>query len=173
MSRLHNKYDLSNEYGIGYTSNTNIPFYFDLDKFDVIYNYYWYERKDGYIEANLWESETKKNTTILLHRLIMNTPDGMDTDHKNGKESRNDNRASNLRIATRSQNQRNQGLHSHNTSGHTGVSWSKTKNKWRAYIELNGKYKHLGYFVDIDEAIKARITAEKHYYGEWRYEKIS
>lgn len=44
-----------------------------------------------------------------------------------------------------------------------GVCWSNTANKWRAYINLEGKQKHLGYFDDIEDAIQARKDAEDIY----------
>ena len=44
-----------------------------------------------------------------------------------------------------------------------GVCWSNTSNKWRAYINIDGKQKHLGYFDDIEDAIKARKEAESIY----------
>ena len=44
-----------------------------------------------------------------------------------------------------------------------GVCWSNASNKWRAYINIDGKQKHLGYFDDIEDAIKARKEAESIY----------
>ena len=44
-----------------------------------------------------------------------------------------------------------------------GVCWSNKSNKWRAYINIDGKQKHLGYFDDIEDAIKARKEAESIY----------
>ena len=44
-----------------------------------------------------------------------------------------------------------------------GVCWSNTTNKWRAYINLEGKQKHLGYFDNIEDAIQARKDAEDIY----------
>lgn len=55
-------------------------------------------------------------------------------------------------------------VQSNNTSGYKGVFWSKYHNKWQAYIHLHGKRKHLGYFDDIEDAIKARIEAEENYF---------
>ena len=49
-----------------------------------------------------------------------------------------------------------------------GVSWDKLKNKWAAYIGINRKRVHLGYFADIQDAIDARVNAEKKYFGEYR-----
>lgn len=40
-----------------------------------------------------------------------------------------------------------------------GYSWKKDKQKWKAYITLNGKQKHLGYFDNEQDAIKARKEA--------------
>jgi len=59
---------------------------------------------------------------------------------------KHDNRASNLRLATRSQNQANQCLRKNNTSGHKGVDFQKNRNKWRARIKIDNKEFHLGYF---------------------------
>lgn len=53
-----------------------------------------------------------------------------------------------------------------NTSGKTGVSFIKSKNKWRAYITKNNKQINLGLFIDIKDAICARNEAELKYYGK-------
>lgn len=54
---------------------------------------------------------------------------------------------------------------SDNTSGHTGVSWNKLRNKWMAFINLGGKQKHIGYFTDKKDAIKARQAYEARHYN--------
>ena len=43
-----------------------------------------------------------------------------------------------------------------NTSGVRGVSYIKSKNRWRAYMTINGKLKILGTFKDKQAAIDAR-----------------
>lgn len=53
---------------------------------------------------------------------------------------------------------------SRNTSGHKGVSWEKRSGKWHAYIGIKGKNKHLGYFDDLEDAVKARKEAEEKYH---------
>lgn len=73
-------------------------------------------------------------------------------DHINGCPS--DNRWSNLREATRHQNSINTRKRQDNTSGFKGVHWHKSGKKWQAYIKLNGKKYHLGYF-DTPEAASA------------------
>lgn len=62
-------------------------------------------------------------------------------------------------------------LHKGNKSGHKGVSWIKSRNKWRAYIGIKGKQITLGYFTNKEDAIKARITAEEKYYKPYLEEK--
>lgn len=56
-------------------------------------------------------------------------------------------------------------LNKNNTSGYRGISYKKDRGKYRAYIKYQGKDIFLGYFNDIDDAIKARQEAEKEYFG--------
>jgi len=81
-----------------------------------------------------------------------------DCDHIN--RIRTDNRWINLRHVSRQCNIRNSGRRSTNTSGITGVSWCKQYDKWVVGIGISGKVKHLGYFKDFTEAVKARWEAE-------------
>lgn len=95
---------------------------------------------------------------VRFHRLIMDAPMGLDVDHINRNTL--DNRKSNLRIATRTQNLHNTDAPKHNKSGHKGVCWYPPYNKWRAYISLNRKMQTLGYFATIEDACRARKSAE-------------
>lgn len=57
-----------------------------------------------------------------------------------------------------------------NTSGIKGVSWSKQKQDWEAYIKFKGHLYHLGHFEKLEDAGKARARAEENFYGnflEW------
>ena len=169
--RAYNKYDLSGEYGIGYATNGK-KFYFDLEDYNKIRGYRWYvNESDGYVEAIKENNETRH---IKLHRLIMDVVDQdwriCQVDHIHGRESRYDNRKSNLRIVTVSQNGMNKGLQSNNTSGVRGVNWDKQRQKWRVRIKINGKEIHLGYFTKLDDAIKVRENAERKYFGEYAYD---
>ena len=84
-----------------------------------------------------------------------------DLDHENREKK--DNRISNLRLATRSQNMRNYLLSKNNISGVRGISWNKQFFRWEAYIEINKESIHLGVFKDFDDAVKARYEAEIKY----------
>ena len=67
------------------------------------------------------------------------------------------------------QNQMNRvNLPSNNTSGVIGVWWNKQLKKWQAMIYYYGKSKHLGYFINKEDAIKVRKEAEIKYFGEFR-----
>ena len=58
-------------------------------------------------------------------------------------------------------NIRNHKLYSHNTSGVSGVHFAEASNKWKATIRYNGRNIHLGYYASFEDAVNARIVAEK------------
>ncbi len=107
---------------------------------------------------------TNKPGFRRIHRMICPGDDG-DVDHING--IRCDNRRSNLRRCSRSQNNMNSKTPVTNSSGVKGVSWNKRKLQWVAYISKNRRI-HLGYFTDFDAAVAARKSAEKKYHGNFR-----
>jgi hypothetical protein len=74
-----------------------------------------------------------------------------------------DNRVENLRLVTRSENNKNRGLSPKNTSGITGVCWSKVKKKWESKIKINGKDINLGRSSNFFEACCLRKSAECKY----------
>lgn len=51
------------KYGIGYCSNTNSEFYFDMEDYHNIKNYTWCEHilQSGYHALEAWDSKTKKS----------------------------------------------------------------------------------------------------------------
>lgn len=164
-TKKYNEYDLDTyDYGIGWASNTNKQFIFDKDDFDLIKDKCWRENKtSGYIVT-----ATNSKTNIALHRLVMNCPEGKYIDHIN--RNRTDNRKSNLRFSTLQENNYNKDNKNNCSSGHKGVSWNKRMNKWETYIFKNKKKILLGYFINLDEAIKVREKAEIQYFGNFSYE---
>lgn len=100
-----------------------------------------------------------------LHRVLTNAPKGTEVDHINGNTL--DNRLCNLRVCSKAENNRNKPHQSNNTSGHMGVSFKKDKRKWKAYISVNKKQLHLGYFSTKEEAIQVRRQAEIKYFKEF------
>ena len=158
-----NIFDLSGEYGIGYTAK-NEQFYFDLEDFDKIKDICWHINKNGYVVARSVEGKT-----LQMHCLIMETNDSKQVIDHIVTEHKNDNRKQNLRITTQEYNGKNRKKGKNNKSGVTGVHWHKAQQKWVAFISINKKLKHLGYFKNIEDAIKIRKEAEIKYYGEYRY----
>lgn len=162
-SKKYNTYDLSGEYGIGYTSKGE-EFYFDLEDYDKIKDYCWHINEQGYVVTK----DANRNL-ILMHRLIMFCPIDKVIDHRNGKETRNNNRKYNLRICTIQENGMNIAVRVDNTTGVTGVTWDKYENKWIARIGYKGQRIHLGYFNSFDDAVYARKKAEEKYFGEYAH----
>ena len=160
--KKYNTYDLSGEYGVGYTFKGE-EFYFDLEDYDKIKDYCWY-KTGNYIGTN----RTDSKGLLLLHRLILKVSDNYVVDHKNHKEY--DNRKQNLRICTRLDNSHNSTKSSRNKSGVNGVCYYKKLNCWNTRISVNNKVISLGYFKNFDDAVKARKEAEKKYYGEFNYD---
>ena len=167
---LHNKkyntYDLSGEYGIGYTE-CGKEFYFDLEDYDKIKDYYWNAKdsNDNHIIGSV------NGTKTSLHRFLMNvnSESNLVVDHIN-THCPEDNRKKNLRIVTMSENQMNRKLAKNNTSGITGVVWSKKDNLWIAQIGLNNQKIIIGYFKNFNDAVKVRKEAEEKYFGEYSYD---
>lgn len=167
-NKKYNEYDLSGEYGIGYTSNTDSEgrnyFYFDLEDYDLIKDYCWSFGSADVVNSGSYGKH------IMLHRLIMGVLDNNNVDVDHIKHNRYDNRKSQLRIVTNSQNQMNKGIRSNNTSGVTGVYWVKSRNEWLAIITKDNKTHNLGYYKNKEDAIKARKEAEEKYFGEYSYD---
>lgn len=158
-----NTYDLSGEYGIGYTSK-GVPFFFDKEDYELIVQYKWWLNTNGYIYASC-------PTKISMHRLVMGTNDkNVKIDHIH--HNKTDNRKSELRIVTDSQNQMNSVPRKH-SSICRGVSWHKKNKKWIAQISVYGKLKYLGLFEKEEDAIRARKKAEELYYKEFAYQEKS
>lgn len=102
----------------------------------------------------------------LLHRRILRPPDGFVTDHINGDKL--DNRRSNLRIATPSQNQQNnKGRVADRKSKYKGVIWLAHENKWAAGILVGGKYRRITRHVSEEDAARAYDGAALFYYREF------
>ena len=106
-----------------------------------------------------------KRKTTPMHRFILNAPHDLEVDHINGDPL--DNRKSNLRLCTRSQNSRNTKTPKTNTSGYKGVSWNKYHKKWSVRIRNGAKYEHGGYYDDKEMAAIRYNELAINYYGEF------
>lgn len=164
-----NRIDICEDYCVGYTNGTNVAFYFDISDLDVVCQYTWWadfrkKYNTTYIKTTIHEAGKKKH--IYLHKLL--TSNEL-TDHIDRNPLNN--RRSNLRVADDTQNNRNASIAKNNTSGVTGVVWVKHNQKWGAQIMVNYQSINLGYYINKDDAIKARLEAEQKYFGEFAPQK--
>ena len=159
-NKKYNIYDLSGNFGIGWTNNTNKEFYFDLDKYNDIKDICWCEALRRGMHCLLgYDSSVGRVVPMHIYLGYKNY------DHINRNEL--DNRSCNLRQCTQQENTRNQSVSSRNSSGVIGVVWEKRHNKWRARIHIGAKEIYLGEFIDKESAIRARLIAEKEYFKEF------
>lgn len=156
-----NEYTLYQDYGVGRTTNTNEEFYFDLSDYDKIKKICWIVCKNEYGYKRLVGTDCETGLKISMIELL----GYKGYDHKDRNPLNN--RRSNLRKATSSQQCMNRNKFENNTSGFIGVSWRKREEKWCSYIQINKKTISLGYYKDKKDAIIARLKAEKKYYGEF------
>lgn len=121
------------------------------------------------LNGRKWRIDTKgyvacfdDKVYLLLHRLVNKTPDGFDTDHRDGVRTNNVKR--NLRTLTRSQNTKNRSMSKSNTSGYTGVKWNTRSKKWLVYITVDYRAIYLGGYLDKEKAsLVYQQAAAKHF----------
>lgn len=105
----------------------------------------------------------------MLHRVIFERVLGREllkteeVDHIDGDCGNN--RRSNLRLATHSENAKNRRRYRSNTSGYKGVH--HLNNKWTATINIDHKQTRLGVFNTPEEAYEAYCKAAIEHYGEF------
>lgn len=142
----------------------------DAEDYDFLMQWDWryargYAIRDKKIRNPNGKSIVKRT---FMHRVILNTPEGMDTDHING--DRADNRKTNLRFCTRRENTLNRRPLS-GSSQYKGVFLIKRYKykKWMAYIKACGKGRFLGCFALEKDAALAYNAAAKELFGEFAF----
>jgi len=98
---------------------------------------------------------------VQMHRLIMGLEIGQEADVDHINHDLLDNRKSNLRVGTRSQNLQNMRLRPQNKSGHPGIWWDQHRRKWLAQAKAEGKYVISKRFNTREEAIAALTQARE------------
>ena len=78
--------------------------------------------------------------------------------------NRGNNKWSNLRAATTTQNRCNKPMYRNNKSGFKGVSWHKQHRKWYATLQIERRALFLGLFPTAEEAYAAYVKAAKKYH---------
>jgi len=131
----------------------------------------WYAHKQG--NTYYAKRTTSVNNHVIIvhmHREVLglgvdNGSDYVDHIDRNGLN----NQRSNLRICTKSQNGISRPAQSNNTSGYKGVTWDKTRKKWKAQIMLNQKGIFIGRFNTPEEAATAYDKKAIEIFGEFAY----
>lgn len=137
--------------------------------------YTYVDREDADLRVLTWHctshgraarSRIEDHKTIYLHKVIaermgiVGEIDHIDNDPLN-------NRRSNLRGCTRTQNQANAPKSRGSTSQYKGVHWSESHSGWVAQIKHNEKVTYLGQFEDEMDAALTYDAAAKKEFGEY------
>jgi hypothetical protein len=95
----------------------------------------------------------------------LQVPSGSIVDHINGDAK--DNREDNIRLTNHTGNNRNSRKPSHNTTGVKGLTWTKNRKAYRAFIKVNGKQVYLGTHQTLDAGKDVLEAARAKYHGEY------
>lgn len=134
----------------------------DEEDFIKVSQYKWHTCMTG---SRMYAQTRIDGKRIYMHHFILPKKDYVEIDHVNCNGL--DNRKENLRYATSQQNKRNREKGKNNTSGFKGVSFRKDRNKWRAHITIDYKYRHLGHYDTAIEAAVAYNQAALKFFGEY------
>lgn len=129
----------------------------------------WQIRASGatsYVQRSIYSGSDYQGYESL-HRLIAGCSSDQVVDHINCNGL--DNRRSNLRVCSHSQNMQNRKIHSNNQSGFKGVYFDPAAHclPWRAQIRANGKKHNLGRFSSAVAAHQAYLKAAEKLHGEF------
>ena len=129
----------------------------DDEDFEKVSQYKW-------CYSNRYATTTQKGITFRMHRYILGAIDpALYVDHINSNSL--DNRKSNLRFVTPSQNAKNKSAHKNSYCGYKGVSRSRLK--FKAQIFHNRKSIFLGVFDNPEDAAEAYNKKAKELFGEF------
>lgn len=162
--RFSQKYEMENDITYIYIKNQGgfkkaIIDTEDIDKCKKIG--IWSLTKDGYV--------INCKTGIYLHRLIMDCPDDLEVDHI--YHNLLDNRKSQLRLATSSQQKMNTRLRKDNRAGHRGIYFDTDRQKWAVHLK-DGDRRVTKRFDSYDEAEKYCDLKLQEIHQEFKYKEI-
>lgn len=121
----------------------------DDDDLELVSKYKWWIVPQGYAVTKIKRNDGSRRT-IGMHRIILGDPPTPAIDHIN--RNKLDNRKSNLRACSDSQNCRNKPTIKGKSSKHRGVSFRR--GRWQVVVRVNGVLKWLGYHKSEEDAAK-------------------
>jgi len=124
--------------------------------------FHWHKTTNGYVAGYVVEQGGRR---VYLHRWLLDAQPGQFVDHIDGNKLNN--RRSNLRLVTRSQNQANRRHNRTSRSRYKGVTWHKRRKRWMARIQVRGRRITIGYFNDPLQAAYEYDAFARNYFGEY------
>lgn len=130
----------------------------DVADLDLVRPYSW-------SSSNGYAAHKTEKDKVYMHRLIMGLGKGDKryVDHINGDTG--DNRRSNLRIVTMSENLRNMRRQAPHSSRFKGVTWDARRETWAAQATLNYRHHFLGYHDTEELAAQAYDAFARQHFG--------
>lgn len=136
----------------------------DADDYEWLAKYKWNCQNN---KGGFYAFRSEGHKMIAMHREIIRAPEGLLVDHIDGNGLNN--RKSNLRLCTHSQNTYNRRPNRNCSSRYKGISFHKMSKKWEVAICCKGKREHLGRFDDEVKAALAYDRKAKQLFGEFAY----
>lgn len=166
-ARNTNQYKLFDNYAIIIITSKTFGVektYIDIEDVEKCKQYTWYLDLDKTSNKFYVRGVIDKNKNIALHRFLTNCPKDLRVDHADCNPLNN--RKNNLRLCTDALNAQNRdGAYKTNKScGLRNVTWDKHAKKWTVALFLNGKRKHIGQFMNLEEANQIAIQARAKYF---------
>lgn len=140
----------------------------DDEDFPLVSKHKWYASQEGRL-TQIWYAKTNivlpsgKRSIIRMHRLLLPESNRVDHRDRNGLN----NRRSNLRAASRTQNAANSGGHADRRGKYKGVTFDRVNNRWRAQLMRHGKKINIGRFKTEIAAAQAYANAVARTDGEF------
>jgi len=136
----------------------------DDEDFEFLSQWKWHITTNGYAVRR--QKIGEKIANIWMHRVIAKTPDGLVTDHIDCDKLNN--QKANLRCCSKQGNAVNSSKYNKPCSSrYKGVSKMKGRNKWEAYICVDGKKSNIGYFLSEEDAAQAYNSFAIKEYGSF------
>jgi len=136
----------------------------DDENFEELSRYTWYAIRNRHRFYAVRHGKGPHYKVLSMHRQIVVPSRGLECDHIN--QDGLDNRRANLRLCTDAQNSHNQRSRC-GSSKFKGVTFRKDRKKWTAQITLNGKQRHLGYFLNEEDAARRYDKAACELFGDF------
>lgn len=140
----------------------------DSKEFDRVKSRHWHVRAGKHLYVRTWidsHRESKhRGESIYLHDFLFHHKEFEVIDFKNGNGL--DCRSANIRITDKSNDCCNRKITTSNT-GYLGVHYSASRRKFVAQISYRGRWKYIGRFDSLADAIEARDDAAQSLHGEF------